>query len=288
MTYPRTYHNRLDYSRRYGRNPYVPASRKVSGLVDRMIGDPKLVRSPRSEVARVGDPEVGEYMLDLLAGQHSALDDYVRRAAGTGIKRAGMNVTGGPALDSALHHDALGNLARGYSDRFRQAMDYDKYVKATESAQQSDRLRNLANMLGVQDRFLRGRVDWQSRFGDHDVPPGAGAAPRSMAAASGSSKDSTAYDDALKRVMMERMQGQAGMEQWRNNMEKQEYAKAQEKSRSTEEMWRKLLQKSRLAESAGRSAAGWTGEEDTWMERLGVELGYLKPWTRQLMMKFGR
>jgi hypothetical protein len=285
MAYPQSFYSSSDFTRKYGRNPYVPARRKVSGLIDRMLGDPEVTKSPRSSVARVRDPEVGDYMSDLLAGQGSSLDDYVRRAAGAGIRRAGMNVAGGPALDSALHQDALSNLARGYSDRFRQAMDYDKYVKATEAAQHSDKLRNLANMFGVQDKYLRGQADWQSRFGDYPVTPAAGA---TGAATPGSAKDSAAYDDELKKMLLERTQGQVGMEKWRNDMEKQEYATAQEKQRGTEGMWRKLLQKARLADSAGRTAAGWSNEEDAWMERLGVELGYLKPWTRQLMLKVGR
>lgn len=281
MAYQRAYRSSLDYSRRYGRNPYVPPARKVDRLIDRMLGDPGLIEPSRVRAPKVNDREVGEYMSEVLAGQRAALDDYVRRSAGAGIKRGGMNVTGGPALDSTLHQNSLSALARGYSDRYRQATDYNKYIRATEAAQQSEKLRNLEDMFGVQDRFLRGRVDWQSRFGDLRIVPSRTTAP-------GSVKDSSAYDEALKRIMTESAQGQADMDRWRNEMEKQEYAKVQEKERSTEEMWRKLLEKQRFGELAGRAAIGWTGQDDAWMERLGVALGYLKPWTRQLTVKQDR
>jgi|GEM_PF-865995 len=299
------YYGRFDYDRYYGDNPFTDATGKVGGLVDRMTRDFNSSRSPTSRVARVGDREIEDYMSNVLSGQRNTLDDYVRQAAGAGIKRGGMTTVGGPSLDSSLHHRALDTLARGYSDRFKEALDYDKYAKDTEYSQYSDNLRNMGNMMGVQQRFLQSKGDWQNRFGDTvhsdwrgDVDwnreSGAsgtdsdGSGPTTAVSFGRKGRAAEDYEEALRKLQLEKTRSDMDMDSWRNLMERRGLTKDLRSKEDTEQMWQKLIKKARMAEMSGRSAADWSTEEELWLDRLGVSLGYLQPWNRSYSVKRGR
>ena len=165
------------YRNAFGDNPWLGPTRSLmqwtSGLGNTVFGSGSAGTtgstsggSTRSYVANPGDSAVQNYMSHVMGGQRNALRDYVRQAAGAGIKRGGMNVVGGPALDSALHHSATQNLAKGYADRFREAMNYNKYLKGTAYSQQNDSIRNLQNLLGLQHQYLGSQAGWNSSLGD--------------------------------------------------------------------------------------------------------------------------
>ncbi len=120
----------FDYRRAFGTNPFTRHINNLGSLVSSASGPAARNRGRRTSPGRATG-EVRDYMSNVLGGQRNQLDDYVRRTAGAGVKRGGMNVAGGPAMDSALHKNAMKTLASGYSDRFREAMDYNKYVKNT-------------------------------------------------------------------------------------------------------------------------------------------------------------
>jgi hypothetical protein len=178
METPRgNYFSSFDYRNAFGDNPWLGPTKSLmqwtSGLGNTVFGSGPTGTtgstssgSVGSYVANPADAAVQDYMSHIMGGQRNALRDYVRQAAGAGIKRGGMNVVGGPALDSALHHSAMQNLAKGYADRFREAMDYNKYLKGTAYSQQNDSIRNLQNLLGLQHQYLSSQAGWTDRLGD--------------------------------------------------------------------------------------------------------------------------
>jgi len=272
------YYGDFDYASAYGTSPFQDASQKLSALLDQMYkplskngsgGD--YFDSWGESVARPDDPEVGRYMENVLGGQRKTLDDYVRRAATAGIRRGGMNVMGGPAYASSLHHDAMDNLARGYSDRFREAMDYNKYVKGSQYKQLQDHMTNLQDLLQIQHGFLSGQADWQSRVGD-------------LMHSDWKSDVDWNRAEPLRNVQMENVKRQWAQEDLHNLWERQDRQAATDAASEREGKWGQLLDKMRVMENAGRRGAGWTSADDLWMERLGVEIGYNKPWTRQLTL----
>ncbi len=89
------YYSSFDYHRAFGTNPFTRHINKLGSLV-RSASGPAARQSWETHIARPGDREVRDYMSNVLGGQRNQLDDYVRRTAGAGVKRGGMNVTGGP------------------------------------------------------------------------------------------------------------------------------------------------------------------------------------------------
>ncbi len=178
METPRgNYFSSFDYRKAFGDNPWLAPTKGLmqwtSGLGDSVFGSGPVGTtgstsggSTGTYVANPADRAVQDYMSHVMGGQRNTLRDYVRQAAGAGIKRGGMNVVGGPALDSALHHSATQNLAKGYGDRFREAMNYNKYLKGTAYSQHNDSIRNLQNLLGLQHQYLSSQTGWRNRLGD--------------------------------------------------------------------------------------------------------------------------
>ena len=247
-----------------GNNPFLDPTRRIAELIGRLSNSGS---AAQNYVARPGDSEVRDYMSNVLGGQRNTLDDYVRRAAGTGVKRGGFNTAGGAPLDSALYKQAIESLARGYGDRFRDAMNYNKYVKATESSQSSDNIRNLQNLLGLQQRYLSSSADWQQRFTSPTPAP--------------ANRDDS-QDSALKELALERLRRQMETEQWRTTAEKEDRQRALDEKTANEEKWAQLMQKAALAYQVGRSGANWTAQDDALENLLGVKLGYQLPWQRKL------
>lgn len=80
-------------------NPFLGPTRQIGQLVARLSTLQKRPASDQSSgasgglsdwgthVARPADPEVRDYMSNVLGGQRNTLDDYVRRAAGASIRR---------------------------------------------------------------------------------------------------------------------------------------------------------------------------------------------------------
>jgi hypothetical protein len=154
----------FDYRHAYGRNPFAtPASKlqsAISPLYDRVN---QLAKRSGSFVAQPSDSAVTQYLSRVLQGERNVVDEYVRRAASAGITRGGANVVGGAPLESSLHHQAMSTLARDYSNRFGEAMNYGKYVKNAQYDQLGDSIKNLENLLGLQQSYLSSKANWQNR-----------------------------------------------------------------------------------------------------------------------------
>lgn len=165
----------FDYESAFGSNPWEEPTRRISSLVSGLMGSVGGFGGSSASGGSAGfttsfaagpdDPEVHDYMSHVLGGQQAQLGEYVRRAAGAGIKRGGMNVVGGPALDSALHHTAMKTLAGGYADRFREAMNYNRGLKSEQYRYYTDSMDRLQSMLSTQHRYLSSQADWSTRMG---------------------------------------------------------------------------------------------------------------------------
>jgi hypothetical protein len=265
------YYSSFDYHRAFGTNPFTSHVNNLDSLVDRASG-PASGRSWDTYVARPGDREVKDYMSNVLGGQRNQLDDYVRRTAAAGVKRGGMNVTGGPVFDSALHQSAMKTLAAGYSDRFREAMDYNKYVKGTGYKVARDNAGDLQNFLNIQQRYVQGAADWQNRVGDAMRADWHGDVDWNR------SEPNRQMQLEQNRLAMEDIRKQSDMQSWRNKVERQE----QERLAQDRSLWTQVLAKAGLASRIGSNAAGWTSADDTLADYLGVRMGYLQPWRRSL------
>ncbi len=270
------YYGNFDYNSAYGRNPFTDAAKRISKLigsqsfaVNRTAGSSG---SSSTSVARPDDPEVTDYMSHVMGGQRKSLDEYVSRTAGAGIKRGGLNVVGGPSLESALHQTAMKTLAAGYTDRFSEAMNYNKYQKEASYSQYQDSIRNLQNMLNMQHRFLSSQADWQTHVGDirhgdwrGDVDWNRGAPSRELE-----------LEQTRRRMETERL---------RNVWEKEDRQRAINQQNDQELKWRELAAKLGATTLHGNTPVGWTGQDTLWMDRLGVQMGYLKPWDRKISYK---
>lgn len=95
-------------------------------------------------------------------------------------------------------------------------------------------------------------------------------------------------DRRLTELEIERLRHLLDMERRRYAAEREEKQRLRERQLDRETKWRRLMQKAALAYKVGKFGAGWTWEDDAWADRLGVELGYLKPWDRKYSIKLGR
>lgn len=146
----------------FGNDLLEEPSRQIAGTIQSLSNS----RNQPDYVARPDDPEVRDYMSNILGGQRKLMDEYVKRAANSGMRRGGMNAVGGPAFDSALHHDAMKNLASDYSNRFSEGMNYGRYAKGTKYGQERDRQQELQNLFGIQRGYLTARQNRQDRIAE--------------------------------------------------------------------------------------------------------------------------
>jgi hypothetical protein len=203
----------FDYQSAFGSNPWEEPTRQISSLVSGLMGSAGgfgglfgsggSSGSTTSFAAAPDDPEVNNYMSHVLGGQREQLGEYVRRAAGAGIKRGGMNVVGGPAFDSALHHTAMKTLAGGYADRFREAMNYNRGLKSEQYRYYTDSMNRLQSMLSTQHRYLSSQADWTSRLG-------------SLKHSDYLRELDWQRDTPFRELRLEGLKRDAEMEQWRN------------------------------------------------------------------------
>lgn len=167
----------FDFSQ-YGENPYTNWNTQMGNWLGE-VGNPFKLMAPTQDaqgqwsfggmhVARPGDPEVQDYMGHIMGGQRQSLQDAVSRMAGAGINRnaRGMGLAGTPSAESAMTGQAMQTLAGGYSDRFKQAMDYNKYAKDYETNLMNQYQKNLMQGLGLQLQGLGKGGDWQTGLAD--------------------------------------------------------------------------------------------------------------------------
>jgi hypothetical protein len=139
-------------------------------------------------------------------------------------------------------------------------------------SQYSDSMRNLESMLGLQKSLLTSQADWQSRLGDtmhgdwrSDVDWNREAPGRELD-----------LEEARRRMENERLH---------NLWEAADRGRQVQEQDDLETRWTQLADKMGLASQVGQYGAGWTGADNMWAERLGVMMGYLKPWDRNLTVK---
>ncbi len=77
-----------------------------------------------------------------------------------------MNVVGGPAAGSSLHHEAMKTLASDYSARFSEGMNYNRYAKGTLYGQERNRMNDLQSLFGLQRGYLSARQSRQDRIAE--------------------------------------------------------------------------------------------------------------------------
>lgn len=150
----------FDYSGAFGKDLFKEPSEQISSTIQTLSK-----RGNQSDyVARPNDTEVSDYMANILGGQRELMDEYVNRAATAGVRRGGTNAVGGPAANSSLHHAAMKSLASDYSNRFSEAMNYNRYVKGTQYGQERDRMKDLQNLFGIQHSYLTSRQNRQDKI----------------------------------------------------------------------------------------------------------------------------
>jgi hypothetical protein len=276
------YYGEFDYEKAYGINPFADTAKYLAQFIPRpgSAANQSSTQTAGSsatwstDFAKPDDPEVEEYMSHILGGQRKTLDDYVARTAGAGIKRGGLNVAGGPSLESALHQMAMKNLASGYADRFQDAMNYTKYVKEASYSQHEDSIRELQNWLGLQQRFLTSQADWQNRLGDTMHQDWRGDVDWKRR-------------EPTRELELEQTRRQMEMQRVRNFWEGEDRQRAINERTDKELKWQTLAAKMGAASRYGASSVGWTAQDELWADRLGVNMGYLKPWERKLEFKGG-
>jgi hypothetical protein len=91
---------------------------KIPTLIDRLHGS--------------NQGAIDRHMSSLMGGQKSLLDDYVKRAAGAGVQRGGMNVVGGAPLQSRLALEATRGLAGQYAQNYSQATQNANQDRASD------------------------------------------------------------------------------------------------------------------------------------------------------------
>jgi hypothetical protein len=147
-------------------------------------------------------------------------------------------------------------------------MNYNKYVKGTESSQFSDNMRNRQNLLGMQQRYLSSSADWQQKMGSLQRVP---ATP------------DDSQDRALKELTLERMRRQMETERRQNVTAQEDRQRALDDKLATETKWTQLMQKAGLASRLGGSGL-WTAEDAALADLLGVKMGTQSPWQRRLQV----
>jgi len=103
----------------------------------------------------------------------------------------------------------------------------------------------------------------------------------------GTRPEDRAYEAQVRQLEIERLRELLETERRRAIAEREEHRRLMEQQLDRETNWRRLMQKASLAYKVGKFGAGWTWEDDAWADRLGVELGYLKPWDRKYTVKVG-
>jgi hypothetical protein len=247
-------------------------------------------------VAKPDDPAVRDYMSHVMGGQRKMLADYVRQAAGAGIKRGGLNVRGGPALESSLHKGAMEHLASGHGKRFKEAMNYNKYLTSTMHSRQAERMRDLTSMLGMQHRYLSSQADQQNRLADRAYNDRL-------------RREQWARDDRLRReqrryqlddqrrqemlrqqelerqepfrnLQLEQARRQAENDAWRSSLEREAAGRQRTEQLRADQRWHRAME---LGSFGNRP---WSPADLHTAERAFIEQGMWSPLNRSLKLTF--
>jgi len=269
------YPSSFDYQAAFGENPWVRPTEQISNLVAKYASSlaPRATQSNagstsysswESPAVDPSDPAVSRYMSHLLGGQRQQLNEYVRRAAGAGIQRSGLNVRGGPGLGSSLRHAVMQTLAAGYGDRFRQAMDYGKYVKGASYSQYREGLKDLQNLLSTQHRYLSSQVDWSGRLA-------------ALKHGDWQRESEWERDSPFRQLRLQQGRQQLKMSQWRDMTEREALPRALEEKNRLERDWQRAIGLGFAGVSLPNAAGALLSAE-----RAMVGLGVWQPLSRSI------
>jgi len=158
-------------------------------------------------------------------------------------------------------------LAGGYGDRFRQAMDYGKYVKGASYSQYRESLADLQNLLGTQHRYLSSQADWNDRL---------------AALKHGDWQRDSEWEreSPFRQLKLQQGQQQLRMSQWRDMNEREAHLRSLEEKNQLQRDWQRTIGLS-AASVALPSAAGNLLRA----ERAMVGLGVWQPLSRSLRLQ---
>jgi hypothetical protein len=125
------------------------------------------------------DPYANQYRQHVMGGQRQSVMDLAKNLRQSNVR--GMRVAGGADPNSQAVKDAYGTLARGYSDRYGQSMDYARGRVQDDNAQRQflarlgldssqAQMSALTDMLGLQKEYAFADEDRRRRdqeWADH-------------------------------------------------------------------------------------------------------------------------
>ncbi len=243
---------KFDYGA-FGNDLLEAPSRQIASTIQSVSNS----RNQPDYVARPDDKEVSDYMSNILGGQRKLMDEYVGRAANAGVRRGGTNAVGGPAVDSALHHDAMKSLASDYANRFSEGMNYDRYVKGTRYGQERDRVNDMQNLYGIQRGYLTARQNRQDRIAEL-------------------MRQDWLTELANAQTKADQPAAPAAPVVNRQPTPSQDSSQANQNRAGLEMQWRELLHK------MDTNPHLWSRSDNEKLEFLGNQLGYMTPWKRSL------
>ena len=243
-----------DYQSIFGSEPFSSRRTEIETLITQLRE--KLSQSSQGSYAGINDPAVQNYMDSSVGAQRKLLDDYVRAAAGAGIKRGGFGVMGAPRLDSTLTYSAVQNLAKDYSTRLKDALSYGSDVRESQKKQYQDDMLNLQKLLSLQKGYLAEEADWKEKL--------------ALAIREDWEKqmewmrqDQTAKSQAETELAKYRA------EQVKADTEQKKLQQEIDRKLKDEATWNSLMKKAGLIDSVGRFGAAWTTADDYTLKRLG-------------------
>ncbi len=249
-----TTYQAVDYNSLFGSNPFSAGKSEIETLITR-LRDKLAQSSPLSSTGLDDDSIVRDYMDHSLGAQRKLLDDYVKAAAGAGIKRGGFGIMGGPRTDSALAYSAIQNLAKDYSTRLKQALEHAGQVRDSQRKQYQDDMLNLQKLLNVKKGYLSEEADWKEKLAEairSDWEKQVEWRRQDEAAKSQAEADRAKYGT-------ERMKAEAELNRLRQEMSQKLKDQAD---------WNRLMKKAGMVDFLGRFGANWSGADDYTLKKL--------------------
>lgn len=249
-------YQQLDYEKLYGANPFSEKKKEIEDLISLLRE--KMPQKQPDPFSGVDDPEVQNYMSSTLGSQRKLLYDYVKAAAGAGLKRGGFNVMGGPRLDSSLTYSALQNLAKDYANRLKAALKYGADMADAKTQQYDNYMLDLQKLLGLQKGYLAEEADWKEKLAQairQDLQKQTQWMREDQAAKTRADANQTKYD-------ADRIRAETDLKKFQEEINR----KLQDQA-----AWERLMKKARLIDSVGQFGAGWSSADDMLLKRLNSQ-----------------
>lgn len=248
-------YQQVDYEKLYGTNPFSGKKKEIEDLISLLRE--KMAQKQPDPFAGIDDPEVQNYMSSTLGSQRKLLYDYVKAAAGAGVKRGGFSVMGGPRLDSSLNYSALQSLAKDYANRLKAAMSYGADMADAKNRQHDNDMLELHKLLGLQKGYLTEEADWKEKLAQamrQDLQKQSQWMREDQA-------EKTRADENQAKYNADRIRAETDLKKLQDEIN----TKLQDQA-----AWDRLMKKARLIDSVGRFGAGWSSADDMLLKRLNA------------------